>query len=125
MSRYGAYSNIIWDVSKEAWRESDSYWATRLPLVHSMNPRGQLVTMHSFWHRSDDLKAEYCDMISDQQHSDFHEHILAVRSQFPSKPVLNIEFQYEQGVVDPYFSDTTVHATVMRKTMWSLCTLTC
>jgi hypothetical protein len=31
-----AFSNIIWDMAKEAWRIDDSYWADRLPLVAAL-----------------------------------------------------------------------------------------
>ena len=43
------------------------------------------------------LQQEDCDLITHQQHSDYHSHILAMRQLYPRKPVFNIEFLYEAG----------------------------
>lgn len=36
VNRYQAFSNVIWDVAKEAWRVPDTYWAAVFPLVEEL-----------------------------------------------------------------------------------------
>lgn len=80
-----AFGNLIWDVSKEAGREADSYWAVRLPDIRELDAHKRPITIHSHWNSQTDLKNEFTELISDQQHNRYHEHILANREQFPKQ----------------------------------------
>jgi hypothetical protein len=101
LARYQAYSNVVWDVSKEAQNRPDEYWEDRFEFVKKHDAHDRLVTIHSLWHRHEDLKQRYCDFISDQQHSKWHEHIID-RREFMERPVVNIEFGYEVGPIETY-----------------------
>ena len=65
------------------------------------------------------LKEKYTNFISDQQHSDYHAHILSVREEFPEYPVFNVEYMYEAGPLSTY--GPMNHAGEMRATLWSIC----
>eukprot|EP00051_Salpingoeca_urceolata_P016825 m.226153 g.226153 ORF g.226153 m.226153 type:complete len:541 (-) comp18790_c1_seq1:234-1856(-) len=118
VARLQAFNNIVWDVSKEAQRLSDSYWASRFPFLVKYDAHNHIRTMHSHWNASLELKHKYCNMISAQQHSVYHEHILAVRKAFPTYPVANVEFLYEEGPVKTYGVQS--EAIDMLPVWWSL-----
>ena len=73
------------------------------------------MTIHSLWHRHEDLKRQYCDYISDQQHRDWHEHIID-RRKFLERPVMNIEFGYEIGPIETY--RVRQYPDEVRRRMW-------
>jgi hypothetical protein len=98
VARYAAYPNVHWDFSKEARNEKDlAYKLSRLALFRQCDPYRRLLTTH-------DDNAAYdrgtydtlLDYRSDQQHSQWHETILARRAQ-RAWPAVNVEFGYEHG----------------------------
>jgi len=98
IARYSAYSNVIWDFSKEANNEKDlDYKLNRFKFIRDNDSYYRLITNH-------DDKATYdtgvynkvLDFRSDQQHSYWHEKILEQRKQ-NVWPVVNVEFGYEHG----------------------------
>jgi hypothetical protein len=98
IARYAPFPNVVWDFSKEAHNEKDlEYKLGRLRLLRREDPYRRLVTVH-------DDNAGYdpgsydepVDFRSDQQHSKWHETILAQRQQH-TWPVVNVEFGYEHG----------------------------
>jgi hypothetical protein len=98
VARYAAFPNVVWDFSKEAHNERLlSYKLTRLRLLRDLDPYRRPITVH------DDNAAydqgaydELLDFRSDQQHSNWHQTILAQRKQH-DWPVVNVEFGYEHG----------------------------
>lgn len=94
INRYQGYTNVVWDVSKEAQRLNASYWATRFALIEAKDTHHRLRTVHTGEQDTQfvDMEQKDCQFISHQQHSDYHNHILRVRQQFPTKPVMNVEF---------------------------------
>lgn len=62
--RSQAFSNVVWDVSKEAQREDISYWENRVPLLAALDSHQHLLTAHSSWYKMADLKHKYYGMIS-------------------------------------------------------------
>jgi hypothetical protein len=54
-----AYGNVVWDVSKEAQDRPDEYWEDRLQFIKKYDAHNHLVTIHSLWHRHEDLKRQY------------------------------------------------------------------
>lgn len=115
LARYQAYGNVVWDVSKEAQNRPDEYWEDRLQFIKKYDAHDHLVTIHSLWHRHEDLKRQYCDFISDQQHGDWHEHITD-RRKFLERPVMNIEFSYEIGPIETY--RVKQYPDEVRRRMW-------
>jgi len=91
--RYGAFPNIMWDVSKEALfygRADDDYILERLRRLRNQNPFDRTITVHDYGfckRHSDEVDyisrqtwnlALYQDMISDYR-------------KFKNKPIFNIE----------------------------------
>ena len=98
IARYAAFPNIVWDLTKEGWREPDlECKLSRLLLMRKYDPYHRLITSHD-----DDApynSGTYNDLVdfrSDQQHSDWHQTILRQRKQ-QRWPVANVEFGYEHG----------------------------
>jgi hypothetical protein len=98
-ARYQAYSNLVWDFSKEAHNERDlSLQARLLDLVRSNDAYHHLLTAHDddvfYW------TPEYnrvLDFRTDQQHT-FWPEMIAFDRTLRRYPVLNSEFGYERGV---------------------------
>ena len=118
LARYQAYSNVVWDVSKEAQNRPDEYWEDRFEFIKEYDAHRRLVTIHSLWHRHEDLKQRYCDFIADQQHREWHKHIID-RRKFIQRPVVNIEFGYEVGPVETY--RVKQGPDEVRRRMWLIC----
>lgn len=97
-SRYQAFSNIVWDFSKEAFHETDKeYIKSRINLVKECDAYHRLFTIHDDrYYSSNEKYNESIDFITLQQHSDFYTSILLER-QKRKWPVLNAEFGYEPG----------------------------
>lgn len=97
-ARYQAFSNVIWDFSKEAYHESDkSYIADRIRLVKGLDAYGRLFTLHDdklFYSKPE--YADLLDFVTLQQHSDLYAYGLLEWSRHKC-PVFNSEFQYEVG----------------------------
>jgi hypothetical protein len=98
-ARYQAFSNVVWDFSKESYNEKDNELQARLlQYVRSLDAYQRLTTAH------DDDVYEWdprywptLDFRTDQQHSDFAGMIAFDRAMRP-RPVINSEFGYERGV---------------------------
>ena len=125
IARYAAYPNVVWDFSKEAWREPDvEYKISRFRLIRKYDPYRRLVTSH------DDDAAydagaynEILDFRSDQQHSDWHQTVLRQRRQH-TWPVVNVEFGYEhgpKGLEDKTYKVVQPAEEVCRRA-WEICT---
>jgi len=98
IARYAAYPNVVWDFSKEAWREPDlEYKLSRLRLIRKHDPYHRLVTSHDDGAPYDSGTYDnLVDFRSDQQHSDWHQTVLSQRKHH-RWPVVNVEFGYEHG----------------------------
>ena len=95
VSRYQAYSNVIWNLSKEQWKRDDpQYWDGRATFVRQLDGYGHLVTTH-------DRELAEGDFLADQQHRNFHDHILHQRDK-RAWPVMNVEYGYEPGPIPTY-----------------------
>lgn len=102
VARYAAYPNVIWDFSKEAFKESDAAYKLRfLSRLRALDPFDRLCTSHD-----DDVlyeRGDYdglLDFQSDQEHGDWHATVLRQRAR-RAWPVVNVEYGYEQGPGGP------------------------
>jgi len=93
VKRYQAKSNVIWDISKEALRygyDDPNYITERIDRLKKLDAYNRLVTVHDF---------DYCeanpdkvDIISAQfWHSDIYSKMLKLKTQYPNKPIINLE----------------------------------
>jgi len=109
VARYQAYSNIVWDVSKECFYlltpagECD-YILDRIRLIRQTDGYRHLVTAHdtALHSEAQDSPADgACDFVSDQIHLRdiaLYNHEAIRRFRAGRKPYLNIEYGYERGV---------------------------
>ena len=102
VARYQAFSNVIWDFSKEAHNEKDAqYKLAVIKAIKKWDAYHRLVTVHDDNRNYDNGNYNPAnggaDFRSDQQHSRWGETILAQRKA-RSWPVVNIEYGYERGV---------------------------
>ncbi|NIM52234.1 MAG: DUF4038 domain-containing protein, partial [Gemmatimonadales bacterium] len=120
VSRYQAYPNLVWDVGKESYYllrrfGSHEYTLDRIRLIREADAYRHLVTVHD---SDEGAKAEEsaadaaCDFVSDQVHlGDPAAYVREAARRFAaaSKPYMNIEYGYEEGVeaIKTYTSDTT------------------
>jgi hypothetical protein len=120
IQRYQAYSNVVWDVSKEAHRLPTSYWKTRFALIEAKDSHKRLRTVHTLASKQDFVPLENndCQFISHQQHGNYHDHILQTRKLYPGKPIVNIEFLYEMGSLKTYGQQS--HPEDMRPVLWAI-----
>ncbi|HWB87508.1 MAG TPA: DUF5060 domain-containing protein [Bryobacteraceae bacterium] len=101
VARYQAFSNVVWDFSKESYNEKDNLLQSHLTdLIRSTDAYHRLTTAHDddVYTWDPDLNRNL-DFRTDQQHSDWAEMIAFDRA-FRQYPVLNSEFGYEKGVED-------------------------
>lgn len=116
--RYQAFSNVIWDVSKEALdygRCDIPYINERISRIRNIDCYHHLITVHDYEYNR--REPEKVDFIAVQSwRSELHSLMLQARSLHPGKPVVNIEHGgYEKG---PYFSfngDYTSPETVLER----------
>jgi hypothetical protein len=104
IKRYQGYSNIIWDVSKEALdygRCDIPYINERIERIRRMDAYNRLITVHDYEYCS--READRVDFISIQNwRSDLYSLTLEAYLKHADKPVMNIEHGgYEEG---PYLS---------------------
>lgn len=100
-ARYQAYSNVVWDYSKESYNEKDKELLARLiGVVRAADGHGHLLTVH------DDNPFAYdpaynhlTDFRTDQLHNHWAAGVALDRS-VRAWPAVNLEFGYEQGVED-------------------------
>lgn len=109
VARYQAYSNVVWDFSKEAHYERDLALQARLiGLVRSEDAYHRLLTAHDddefYWTPEFN---RLLDFRTDQQHTFWPETIAFDRAA-RRYPVVNSEFGYERGM-DAFPSYRVVH----------------
>lgn len=103
-ARYQAFSNVVWDFSKESYHEKDKLLEKRLiDLIRSHDAYHRLTTAHDndVYDWNPDLNSDL-DFRSDQQHAHWAQ-MIAFDRNLRQWPVVNVEFGYEQGV-DPFQS---------------------
>jgi hypothetical protein len=98
-ARYQAFSNVVWDYSKESYNEKDDALQARLlEYVRSLDAYRRLTTAHDDdayeWNPA---YAHTLDFRTDQQHTDFGA-MIALDRAMRKRPVVNSEFGYERGV---------------------------
>jgi hypothetical protein len=99
-ARYQAYPNLVWDYSKESFKEpDDQLQRSLLDLVRSEDAYRHLTAAH------DDDKYEWdpelsrnIDFRMDQYHEGDYAGITAFDRAMRARPVVNAEFGYEHGV---------------------------
>lgn len=93
VKRYQAYSNIMWDISKEALgygRCDMSYIVDRIERLRSMDPYNRLVTVHDYTFC--DNYPDLVDVISTQTWVlDIHNRMLDTAKKHKDKVIFNIE----------------------------------
>lgn len=93
VKRYGAFPNIMWDVSKEALfygRADDEYILERIKRLRKNNSFNRLVTVHDY--KFCERNTEDVDYISRQDWSyDLYANMLDDVKKYADKPVFNIE----------------------------------
>jgi hypothetical protein len=100
VSRYQAYPNLIWDISKEAtgYGHNDrGYITQRIDRLKKMDAHSRLITVHDFGYCS--TFSETVDFISTQNWTtSIYDRMLESYSKFQDKPIFNIEHGgYESG----------------------------
>ncbi len=100
IKRYQAYSNIIWDVSKEALdygRCDIPYITERIERIRKLDAYKRLITVHDYEYCS--REPDMVDFISIQNwRSDIYSYSLEALMLHNDKPVMNIEHGgYEEG----------------------------
>jgi len=141
VARYQAFSNVVWDFSKEAHYEMDaSYKLTVIKAVKDWDAYDRLITVHDDNANYDNGNYNLCDFRSDQQHENWGEMVLAQRRQAAAAflaagqkgasqrdlaawPVVNIEYGYERGVEKlPTYGVMQDWQEVLRRTYEIICT---
>jgi hypothetical protein len=109
VARYQAFSNVVWDYSKESYNEKDNQLqAHLLEFVRSQDAYRRLTTAHDDdLYEWDPAFQHTLDFRTDQQHADFAAAIAMDRA-MRKRPVVNSEFGYERGV-DQFPTYRVVH----------------
>lgn len=110
IKRYQAFSNIIWDVSKEALdygRADIPYISERISRIREIDAYESLVTVHDYEYCS--RQPELVDFISIQSwRSNLYSLMLQAWDRHANKPVMNIEHGgYEDGPYDSFTGNYT------------------
>ena len=118
LARYQAFPNIIWDVSKEAlgYGHTDvHYISDRIDRIRRQDGYNRLVTVHDFDYCS--RFPEKVDFISIQTWaSDLYANMVRIRSEYPDKPVFNIEHGgYERSPYVVFEGDYTDPQVCLRR----------
>jgi hypothetical protein len=100
VKRYQAFSNLVWDISKEAtgYGHNDMPYITdRIDRLRALDAGGRLLTVHDYGYCS--KFPEKVDFVSIQNWQSELWHVMTeVRAKHPAKPILNIEHGgYERG----------------------------
>lgn len=123
VARYAAFPNLIWDFSKESYNEKDlAYKLDCLRTIRRLDPYRRLLTTHD-----DDGPYDagaYDDLLdfqTDQNHSRFHERVLAQR-QRRAWPILNAELGYEHGPagLEDYTYPVAQHSEEVARRAWEV-----
>jgi len=122
VARYQAFSNVVWDFSKEAHNEKDAEYKLRvIKAVKKWDTHDRLITVHDDNGNYDNGNYNICDFRSDQQHGKWGETIHTQRKA-RTWPVLNIEYGYERGVEDlPTYRVMQDWQEVLRRTYEIIC----
>lgn len=122
VARYQAFSNVLWDFSKEAHNEKDAgYKISVIKAIRKRDAYNRLVTVHDDNGNYDNGNYNICDFRSDQQHNRWGETVLAQRKA-RDWPVLNIEYGYERGVEKlPTYGVMQGWQEVLRRTYEIIC----
>ena len=104
VARYQAFSNVVWDISKEALgygHASIDYIVDRIHRLRRGDAYQRLLTVHDYAFCA--RHPELVDIISIQTwRSELHHEMARVRDAHPNQPILNIEHGgYERG---PYWT---------------------
>jgi hypothetical protein len=99
VARYGGYSNVVWDFSKESYKDPDkAYCANRLALIRALDGYGRLATAHDDWTLHFDQRyGGLLDFCTDQKHDNLSTRVMDLRRLLRPMPVINEEFAYECG----------------------------
>nr|MBI1232402.1 DUF5060 domain-containing protein [Cytophagales bacterium] len=117
--RYQAFSNVIWDVSKEALdydRADPPYIIERIKRIRQLDSFDRLLTVHDYEFNS--RHGELVDFISIQSwRSNLHSLMLQGRAFHSDKPVVNIEHGgYEKGPYKTFVGNYTSPETCLART---------
>ena len=118
IKRYQAYSNIVWDVSKEALnneRCSEEYGVERIQRIKKLDAFNRLVSVHDYGFCV--RNSEHVDFISTQTWSStLYHNMLKMREDFPNHPIFNIEHGgYEISPYDVFAGDFTDPEVCLRR----------
>eukprot|EP01006_Ploeotia_vitrea_P003302 TRINITY_DN112397_c0_g1_i1.p1 TRINITY_DN112397_c0_g1~~TRINITY_DN112397_c0_g1_i1.p1 ORF type:complete len:525 (-),score=10.41 TRINITY_DN112397_c0_g1_i1:174-1748(-) len=120
VARLQGFPNVIFDISKEAWREPKSYWQNRFPYMVALDAHKRMHTSHTTCPVND-----LCDFYSLQEHDSssspahhLNQKLIKCLESNPDKPCVNVEWKYEVGPIPTYGHHST--ANEMRIVMWSL-----
>ena len=118
VNRYQAYSNIVWDVSKEALyygRADKEYITERIQRLRNGDAYKRLVSVHDFSYCSS--HPEQVDFISIQYWGgDLYSKMKAIKEQFKTKPIFNIEHGgYEEGPYEVFTGNFIDAATCLAR----------
>ncbi len=119
IDRYQAFSNVIWDVSKEALdydRADPPYIIERIERIRKRDSFGRLLTVHDYEFNS--RNAEKVDFVSIQSwRSDLYSLMMRGRRFHADKPVVNIEHGgYEEGPYRSFVGNYTSPETCLVRT---------
>jgi hypothetical protein len=134
VSRYQAFPNLVWNVGKESFyfvKElgGHDYTIERIRLIRGLDAYKHLITVHDSAVGSagrtspaDDL----CDFVCDQVHlgdTDAYNREAVRRFRTESKPYMNIEYGYEEGVeaLKSYRGRTTAPWQDVLNWTWAIC----
>lgn len=122
VARYQAFSNVVWDFSKEAHIEKDAgYKLAVIKATKEWDAYDRPITVHDDNGNYDKGNYDICDFRSDQQHERWGETILAQRKA-RRWPVVNVEYGYERGAEKlPTYGVMQDWQEVLRRTYEIIC----
>ncbi len=118
VNRYGAYSNILWDISKEAlaYERCDNFYIIdRILRLKALDSYKRLVTVHEF--RFCDEYPELVDIISMQDWAvDIYNLTIDIAQKHSEKVIFNVEHGgYEEGMYHIFTGNYTNAQTCLRR----------
>ncbi len=110
LKRYQVFSNIIWDVSKEAinsWRCTEEYALERIERIRNLDAYDRLLTVHDYGFCN--RNPEQIDFVSWQNwNATLYNDMLNIRTKYKTLPVFNVEHGgYEESPFDVFPGDYT------------------
>ncbi|PKQ64240.1 hypothetical protein BZG02_05305 [Labilibaculum filiforme] len=118
VKRYGAFPNVMWDVSKEALyygRADDNYILERIKRLREANAFNRLVTVHDYGFCK--RHSDSVDFISRQDWTySLYNNMLEDHNQYKTKPVFNIEHGgYEDAPYEVFVGSYIKPETCLRR----------